>query len=64
MAEEKAVKLKKTSKKWKAYEVAGGELKRNRQSCPKCGAGVFLAKHKNRQTCGKCGYTEFGSKKE
>ena len=64
MAEEKAVKLKKTSKKWEAYEVAGGELKRKNQSCPKCGVGVFLAKHKNRQTCGKCGYTEFASKKE
>ena len=64
MAEEKKVKLKKTSQKWKAYEVVGGELKRKNSSCPKCGAGVFLAKHKNRQTCGKCGYAEFGSKKE
>ncbi|MEA3513922.1 MAG: 30S ribosomal protein S27ae [Nanoarchaeota archaeon] len=62
MAEEKAVKLKKTSKKWESYEVAGNELKRKNQSCPKCGAGVFLAKHKNRQTCGSCGYTEFISK--
>lgn len=62
MAEEKAVKLKKTSKKWEAYEVVGEELKRKKQSCPKCGVGVFLAKHKNRQTCGKCGYTEFVSK--
>lgn len=44
------------------YDTSGG-LKRKNKSCPKCGAGVFMAKHKNRATCGKCGYTEF-SKKE
>lgn len=60
----KEVKLKKTSQKWNSYEVSGEELKRKNKSCPKCGAGVFLAKHKNRETCGRCGYTEFASKKE
>ena len=30
--------------------------------CPKCGAGVFLAKHKDRVSCGRCGYTEFAAK--
>lgn len=52
-------KPKKTSAKYKLYE--GGKAKA--KSCPKCGAGVFLAQHKDRQTCGKCHYTEF-SKKE
>lgn len=31
-------------------------------SCPKCGNGTFMAKHKNRNSCGKCGYTEFAKK--
>ena len=54
---------KKTSAKYKAYEVAGSELKRKKKLCPKCGSGVFMAQHKDRTTCGKCHYTEF-SKKE
>lgn len=29
------------------------------QTCPKCGPGVVLARHKDRNSCGKCGYTEF-----
>jgi len=52
-------KLKKTSKKYLLYEAEGGVLKRKGKFCPKCGAGVFLARHKDRLTCGKCGYTEF-----
>ena len=43
----------------KLYEVSGDTLKRTKQSCPKCGPGIYLAKHANRTTCGKCGYTEF-----
>ena len=64
MAEEKKVKIKKkkTSKVWDNYE-AKGELKRKNQSCPKCGAGVFMGNHKGRVACGKCGYTEFTSSK-
>ena len=46
------------------YSVEGGVLKRNTKFCPKCGPGVFLAKHKNRVSCGKCGYTEFTKKPE
>ena len=46
------------TKVWKFYE-AGSELKRSGRFCPKCGAGVFMAKHKDRVTCGRCGYTEF-----
>lgn len=53
---------KKTSAKYKHYTVSGSELKRSRKSCPKCGTGVFLAKHKDRETCGQCSYTEFTSK--
>jgi len=26
--------------------------------CPKCGPGVFMARHKNREHCGRCGYTK------
>lgn len=60
MAEEKKqkIKKKKTSRVWDNYE-AKGELKRKNRSCPKCGASVFMGKHKNRWACGKCKYTEF-----
>jgi small subunit ribosomal protein S27Ae len=44
------------------YEVKGDKLTRSRRSCPKCGPGVFLGKHKNRVSCGKCGYAEFEKK--
>ena len=50
---------KKTSAKYKYYEVSGSDVKRVRKTCPKCGVGVFMAKHKDRHTCGKCSYTEF-----
>ena len=40
------------------YEVSGESVKRKNKSCPKCGAGVFMANHKTRWTCGKCGYME------
>ena len=40
------------------YEVVDGKIKRKREFCPKCEAGVFLAVHKNRTSCGKCGYTK------
>ncbi|HEA84232.1 MAG TPA: 30S ribosomal protein S27ae [Thermodesulfobacterium geofontis] len=46
------------------YSVEGGSIKRTAKFCPKCGPGVFLAKHKNRLSCGKCGYTEFIKKSE
>lgn len=42
-----------------AYEVKGGKIVRKKQTCPKCGEGVFLAEHKDRFHCGKCGYTRW-----
>ncbi|MCX6695820.1 MAG: 30S ribosomal protein S27ae [Candidatus Altiarchaeota archaeon] len=71
MADEKADKKGKEgkveksgsgSKKWAAYDVSGSSVVRKRKSCPKCGDGVFMAKHKDRESCGKCGYTEFQKK--
>ena len=47
------------SKKSEAFKIEGGKLVRVKKICPKCGAGVYLAKHKNREACGKCGYTQF-----
>ena len=52
----------KTSKKWTAYDVTGAHSVKKRKTCPKCGEGVFMAKHKDRESCGKCGYTEFQKK--
>lgn len=50
-------KKKKTSKRYELYE-SKGELKRKNKFCPKCGEGIFLAKHKDRLVCGKCSYME------
>lgn len=36
-----------SSKKWTAYDVSGSTAVRKRKSCPKCGEGVFMAKHKD-----------------
>ena len=40
------------------YRIEGGKLIR-KKTCPKCGAGVFMAQHEKRVHCGRCGYTEF-----
>lgn len=56
------IKKKKTSLRYKNYQIAGGKLVRKNKSCPKCGPGVFLANHKDRVTCGKCGYVEMKPK--
>ena len=53
-----AKKLKKTSRRYKNYEVSGEKVTRKNQPCPKCGTGIFLAAHKDRQTCGKCSYMQ------
>ncbi|MFC1690899.1 30S ribosomal protein S27ae [Nanoarchaeota archaeon] len=45
----------------KLYETSGDSIKPKNQSCPKCGAGVYMASHKDRKVCGKCGYAEFSS---
>ena len=44
----------KPSQKWNM-------IKEGRKNCPKCGKGVYLAKHSNpdRMHCGKCSYVEF-----
>jgi len=48
--------------KRKFYKIDADRIVRDRQSCPKCGPGVFLARHENRVSCGRCGYTEFAKK--
>ncbi len=55
-------KNKPTSKKYKYYSVSGDKVTRTAKSCPRCGAGIFLANHKTRLSCGKCKYTEFLNK--
>lgn len=40
------------------YAVKGSEFTRTHKSCPKCGAGIFLAEHADRRSCGRCGYSE------
>ncbi len=44
------------------FKVAGEKIERKLRNCPRCGPGIFMAKHKDRETCGKCGYTEFVKK--
>lgn len=44
------------------YDVSSGEVRRNRNPCPRCGPGNWLAVHRGRLYCGKCGYTEFEKK--
>ncbi len=44
------------------YSIEGDKLVRNRKTCPRCGDGTFLAKHKDREYCGRCGYTVFEKK--
>ncbi|MBT5021666.1 30S ribosomal protein S27ae [Candidatus Woesearchaeota archaeon] len=60
----KQKKTKPTAQKYKNYEVSGDTLTRKNSVCPKCGGGVFMAKHKDRNFCGKCQYTEFTNKKK
>jgi small subunit ribosomal protein S27Ae len=53
-------KAKKPSKRQASlYEVSGGKVSRKNKTCPKCGPGFFMAKHKDRDVCGKCSYVEF-----
>ena len=47
MAKKKQVKNKAPSKKYSKYKVADGKIQRAK-TCPKCGAGTFLADHKAR----------------
>ena len=43
----------------KLYQVSGNKIERKNKSCPKCGPGVFMAKHSDRLYCGNCHYSEF-----
>ncbi len=61
MAKKAKPKNKNPSKKYTQYTVSGDKIEKA-PFCPKCGPGVFLAKHKDRKTCGKCGYTIFEKK--
>ena len=55
--EKKKPKNKAPSRKYSKYKVEGDKLNRAK-TCPKCGAGIFLAEHKDRFYCGKCGYVQ------
>ena len=44
---------------WNLYQISGKKLERKNKSCPKCGVGIFMAKHSNRWICGNCHYAEF-----
>lgn len=55
---------KKSYSKVSLYEVKEDKVVRTRRTCPECGPGVFLAKHKDRESCGRCGYTEFTQPRE
>lgn len=60
--EKKKSKKKRVSQKYKLYEKSGDKLSRKNRFCPKCGAGVFMAKHANRYMCGNCHYIEMIAK--
>ncbi|MBI2546732.1 30S ribosomal protein S27ae [Candidatus Woesearchaeota archaeon] len=44
---------------WNNFSKSGDAVTRKNKSCPKCGSGYLMAKHKDRSYCGKCRYTEF-----
>ncbi|MAF99460.1 MAG: 30S ribosomal protein S27ae [Nanoarchaeota archaeon] len=46
------------------YEVSGDSVTRKNTTCPKCGPGMFMGKHKDRVVCGKCGYLEMNKPAE
>ncbi len=50
------------SKRWEIYEISGDRIRKKNKTCPKCGDGIFMARHHDRDTCGKCSYTEFRKK--
>jgi small subunit ribosomal protein S27Ae len=51
------LKNKVSSKKYKHYKISGDKIER-KLTCPRCGAGMFLAQHKDRLYCGNCKYVE------
>ncbi|MAG73198.1 30S ribosomal protein S27ae [archaeon] len=60
-----AEKAKKEGKKLSAlYEISGDSITRKNKTCPKCGPGMFMGKHKDRVVCGSCQYVEYTKKEE
>ncbi|GEM_PF-838724 len=59
---DKKIKNKLPSKKWSKYKLNNDKLER-KPTCPRCGAGNFMAEHKDRLYCGKCAYTVFNDKR-
>jgi small subunit ribosomal protein S27Ae len=55
----KKVKPKRPSKRYSLYQASGEKVERKNRFCPKCGVGIFMAKHQDRLVCGTCHYTEF-----
>ena len=49
----KKVKQKRPSKRYSLYKIAGDKADRKNRFCPKCGVGIFMAKHNDRIVCGK-----------
>ena len=59
----KQAKVKKESKKPSAmYDISGDSIKAKNRTCPKCGPGMFMGKHKDRVVCGSCRYVEYNQK--
>ncbi|MDO8538646.1 MAG: 30S ribosomal protein S27ae [archaeon] len=54
----KEAKKKGKQKKSSYYKISGDKIESKKLSCPKCGAGVFMAEHKDRMHCGKCSFTQ------
>ena len=55
MAKEAKKKLK---GRWNLYQISGNKIEGKNKSCPKCGAGTYMAKHASRWYCGNCHYME------
>ncbi|MHA1820018.1 MAG: 30S ribosomal protein S27ae [Promethearchaeota archaeon] len=68
MPKKKKVKKKEKKKrvhrpnKSKLWEIKDGHIVRTNKTCPRCGPGVYLARHYDRESCGRCGYTRYITK--
>lgn len=71
MPRKKRVVKKKDKKQKKAHhsaksnlwEIVDGHINRTHKECPRCGPGVYMAKHYSRMSCGRCGFTKFETPK-
>ncbi len=48
---------------WKFYTIDGDKLTRKAETCPRCGAGTFLAVTKKRKYCGRCFWSQIEKEK-